>query len=116
MDNPRKNRTRPISEEAKKYVDLSCKHTKLKKMFDTQAKISIDKSVQIEKLNAQIDFEMEYNNKLSSEITALKKQLESRADQLKDINQWSHLIIGNRDLTPRVVRGIVISINNRTTD
>lgn len=49
-------------------------------------------------------------------FASLTHQVDQRGSQLKDINQWSQMLLNQRDLTPNVIRGIVGSINNRTTD
>jgi len=49
-------------------------------------------------------------------VSPLQKELESRRSQIIDINQWSHMGLSRRDLTPRVMRSLFGDINNRTTD
>ena len=45
-------------------------------------------------------------------------ELGRRIEQISDINQWAALIINNKveNLRPRIIRGIVGDILNRTTD
>ena len=46
------------------------------------------------------------------------KELTRRIEQISDINQWAALLINNKveNLRPRIIRGIVGDILNRTTD
>jgi len=45
-------------------------------------------------------------------------ELGRRREQISDINQWAALLVNNEveNLRPRIIRGIVGDILNRTTD
>jgi hypothetical protein len=64
--------------------------------------------------------------RLSATETKLKQEIEkndrilhelnSRREQITDINQWAYLLNSNRDLMPRVRQAMIADIWNRTTD
>lgn len=54
--------------------------------------------------------------KLLNENEDLMRRLKSRQEQILDINQWAQLSLSRADLRPRIIRGLVGDILNRTTD
>lgn len=53
---------------------------------------------------------------IRNDFLELEKEIERRKEQLSDIAQFAKLSINNPKLSDRVVRSLLISIENRTTD
>lgn len=70
----------------------------------------------IEGLHQQLDISRKLLSNNAQDLKKAEESLKFNREIIADINQWSRMIVLNTDLRPRVIRGIVGSIYNRTTD
>ncbi len=75
------------------------------------------KNQRIDNLERLMDLEVASHNKSLEDKNKIEKEVNSRREQITDINQWSHLLLSNRGVVrPRIMWSMIADINNRTTD